>query len=162
MNLAQRPHSRRGFTLIEMLVVIAIITVLVALVVPAVMYFTRKGPQLLTTNEISQLDTAIQNFKTTYKVDYIPSRLFLAENLGDYNRPNDVLAQDSLAFGEEPLLEGVCDLLELWRRQVGEHCEARNAVCDLVLAGHRRAMSSAIPTARGLCATTFGRRRIIV
>ena len=63
---------------------------------------------------------------------------------------------------EEPLLEGVCDLLELWRRQVGEHCEARNAVCDLVLAGHRRAMSSAIPTARGLCATTFGRRRIIV
>ena len=84
MNLAQRPHSRRGFTLIEMLVVIAIITVLVALVVPAVMYFTRKGPQLLTTNEISQLDTAIQNFKTTYKVDYIPSRLRLCENITDY------------------------------------------------------------------------------
>ena len=77
-------QRRSGFTLIEMLVVIAIITVLVALVVPAVMYFTRKGPPLLTTNEISQLDTAIQNFKTTYKVDYIPSRLRLCENISDY------------------------------------------------------------------------------
>src|SRR5436305_15327133 len=105
MNLAQRPHSRRGFTLIEMLVVIAIITVLVALVVPAVMYFTRKGPQLLTTNEISQLDTAIQNFKTTYKVDYIPSRFLLCENLSNYynwpgttNLALDQFAQDSLHY----------------------------------------------------------------
>src|SRR5207248_8228170 len=104
MNLTKRSHSRSGFTLIEMLVVIAIIVVLVALVVPAVMSFTKKGDPLITTNEMSQMDTAMLNLKSTYKVDYIPSKLFLAERLGDYKgRPNDVLAQESLTY-----------LLRLW------------------------------------------------
>jgi len=85
MNLAKRSHSRSGFTLIEMLVVIAIIVVLIALVVPAVMSFTKKGEPLQTSSEMAQLDTAILNFKQTYKVDYIPSYLRLCERYTDYD-----------------------------------------------------------------------------
>src|SRR5437868_1007234 len=103
MNLAKRSPSRVGFTLIEMLVVIAIIVVLIALVVPAVMSFTKKGDPLKTSSEMTQLDTAIENFKHTYKVDYIPSKIFLAERIDGFNRPNDPVAKDSLDY-----------LLRLW------------------------------------------------
>ena len=99
MIRAQRPLSRLAFTLVELLVVLAIIAILVALTTAGVLAIMKKGPATVATHEIGQLDTAIQNFKTAYKVDYIPSRLFLAEGLGEYTgRPNDPLAQESLAY----------------------------------------------------------------
>src|SRR5437867_974121 len=64
----------------------------------------RRSPAVLCSNEISYFDIAIQNFKTTYKVDYIPSKFKLCENYSDYNlvinpatgQPVDPLAVESL------------------------------------------------------------------
>ena len=104
------PHQR-------LLVIAALVLFFVGLVVlvPMLIVFlsgvgySDDGPRSKCTNDIAWLDTAIQNFKTTYKVDYIPSRLFLAERFSDYaTRPSDTLAQDSLAY-----------LLRLWPQLLG-------------------------------------------
>jgi prepilin-type N-terminal cleavage/methylation domain-containing protein len=101
MNLPQRRTvARRGFTLVEILVVIAIIAVLIALLTPAVMSMLVKGPQVVTVNEIGQLDAAVQNFKSTYNVKYIPSRIKLCEKRSYYTltgTPGN-LDDDSVAF----------------------------------------------------------------
>jgi general secretion pathway protein G len=93
----QRKTGRRGgFTLVEILVVIAIIAVLVAMLLPAVMQVIKKGPQTVTASEIGQLDTSIQNFKATMGPSYFPSRIKLCEKVGDYgNTPLDL---DSIAY----------------------------------------------------------------
>src|SRR5947208_3526282 len=86
MKFSSRSWIRHSaFTLIELLVVIAIIAVLIALLMPAVMRVLSKGPQIITTNELAQLDTAIQKFKTEYNMDYIPSKIKLCEKFSDYD-----------------------------------------------------------------------------
>jgi prepilin-type N-terminal cleavage/methylation domain-containing protein len=97
MNLSQRNFAERAaFTLIELLVSIAIIGILIALLVPVVTRFMVKGPQIITTSEITKLDEAIQIFKLTYNVDYIPSQIKLCEVYGQYG--NTQLDQDSIAY----------------------------------------------------------------
>jgi prepilin-type N-terminal cleavage/methylation domain-containing protein len=76
---------RTGFTLIEILVVIAIIAILVALLVPAVMQVLRGGPAVQTANDLQQLDIGIQNFKTTMGPAYFPSRIMLCESYHVYS-----------------------------------------------------------------------------
>lgn len=81
---------RRGFTLIELLVVIAIIGILVSLLLSAVMKTIVRIDEVKTRNDISQLDQAIQSFKTKYKVDYIPSKIKLCKFYNQYgNTPLD-------------------------------------------------------------------------
>jgi prepilin-type N-terminal cleavage/methylation domain-containing protein len=83
-NHQQTSLRRAGFTLVEILVVIAIIAILAALLIPAVMQFTNAGYVATCSNELSQMGTAIEAFKQTYKVKYIPSRLVLREYYFDY------------------------------------------------------------------------------
>jgi len=71
-----------GYTLIELLAVIAIIMLLIGLLLPAVQKFRAKGPQVQTKSEIGQIENAIESFKTTYDVKYLPSVWVLAY---DYN-----------------------------------------------------------------------------
>jgi prepilin-type N-terminal cleavage/methylation domain-containing protein len=101
----QRTTARRaGFTLVEILVVIAIIAVLVALITPAVMQFLKKGPQVRTATELSQFDGGIQNWRQTMGPKYFPSKLMLCEKYNTYQAiinqggPNATLAQDSVSF----------------------------------------------------------------
>jgi prepilin-type N-terminal cleavage/methylation domain-containing protein len=96
MNLSKHTSIRRGFTLIELLVVIAIIGILVGLLVPAVMNFMKKGPIIITTNEIGQLDTALQTFKQEYNITYIPSQIKLCELQGSYGSTQ--LDLDSISY----------------------------------------------------------------
>src|SRR5262245_66462047 len=67
-----RPSSRRGFTLVEMLVVIGIIVVLAALLVPMAARAVSTTRNFNMTADISQLVQAIESYKKD-KGDYPPS-----------------------------------------------------------------------------------------
>ena len=73
----------RGFTLVELLVVILILAVLIALLLPAINGALRTAKNAAVGGEINQLAQALASFKAKYG-DYPPSRIYLAEN-GDYS-----------------------------------------------------------------------------
>src|SRR5437868_5330410 len=79
----RRPSG--GFTLIELLVVIGIIVLLMGLLISAVVKVRAVGPRTQTRAEIGQIGVAIENFKSTYNVQYIPTGLVMASN---YNMAN--------------------------------------------------------------------------
>jgi prepilin-type N-terminal cleavage/methylation domain-containing protein len=114
-----RPHSllttfylllttarrRRAFTLLELLVVIVIIAILAGLLAVAVFGALGKAKAVRNRAEISQLEIAVQAFKTKYG-SYPPSRLRLCEKFSSYDlsvnagsgQPNNQLDTDSVAF----------------------------------------------------------------
>jgi general secretion pathway protein G len=76
--------KRAAFTLIEVLVVIAIIGILAALLLGGVMAVIGRGPEAQTRNEISQLAIALEKFKGD-KGFYPPDRIKLHANYAQYN-----------------------------------------------------------------------------
>jgi prepilin-type N-terminal cleavage/methylation domain-containing protein len=95
-----RRAGRRAFTLVELLVVCAIIAVLVSLTTAAVMKFLAKGPEVQNVNDIHQLEAAIAAFHRDFKLgtEYFPSRLKLCMRYTDYNTSQPGLDRDSLGF----------------------------------------------------------------
>jgi prepilin-type N-terminal cleavage/methylation domain-containing protein len=90
-----RTAGRAGFTLIEILVVIAIIAILVALLMGGVMAFMGKGPEVKTRNDILQLSAALQNFKAKYGF-YPPDQIRLCSNYATYTPATNALDAQSL------------------------------------------------------------------
>jgi len=80
----ERPLVRRGFTLVELLVAIVIISVLAAFLLPAIQGVIGTGKVAAVRNEISQLEAAIANFKSTYGIDP-PSSIVLCEDHNVWN-----------------------------------------------------------------------------
>jgi general secretion pathway protein G len=91
---------RSGFTLVELLVVIAIIAVLVGLTTAAVMKFLVEGPKTANFIEIRQLEVALENARTQFKLgsDQFPSRIMLCEKFAQYQPPTSPLVVDSIRF----------------------------------------------------------------
>jgi prepilin-type N-terminal cleavage/methylation domain-containing protein len=87
MRLSQRiRRGRPAFTLIEMLVVIAIIGILIALLMVAVMPIIIRANETECFNDLKQLDSALTTWKSTYKVKFAPpSTLFLSNSYADYS-----------------------------------------------------------------------------
>src|SRR5262245_37814700 len=95
MKLNDRKSPRPGFTLIELMVVMAIIAILISLTAAAVMKFLAKGPEVQRRSDISQMQDNIAQFKAKFGVDYLPSFFVLRSNITQYNTA-DKLEADSL------------------------------------------------------------------
>src|SRR5437773_10636417 len=67
------PGRRAGFTLVELLVVVAIIGVLVALILPAVQSAREAARRMSCGNNLRQIGLGLQNFESTFK--HFPSSL---------------------------------------------------------------------------------------
>lgn len=83
MKKPARPCSaararRRGFTLIELLAVITILSILIALLLPAIFGANRAARVQQVKTDITALDTAIKNFKQEFGVEP-PSNITLCE-----------------------------------------------------------------------------------
>jgi len=76
-------QGRAGFTLVELMIVVAIIAVLMSLVAAAVFKAMSLIPQVQTVNEIQQLTVAMESFKLKYG-SYPPSRILLSNDPNDY------------------------------------------------------------------------------
>jgi prepilin-type N-terminal cleavage/methylation domain-containing protein len=73
----------RGFTLIEVLIVITILAILIALLVPAVGSAQRRARILQVQTEINLLSSALTKFKTAYGT-FPPSAIVLCEQASDW------------------------------------------------------------------------------
>jgi prepilin-type N-terminal cleavage/methylation domain-containing protein len=100
-----RQGGRQGFTLVELLIVIAIIGLLVSLISAAVYKALGVSTRVRNQQEISQLAVAVESFKQKFGI-YPPSRIILCEQLALYyannnpgsNQYKSQLHQDSLNF----------------------------------------------------------------
>src|SRR5262245_34188839 len=87
MNVSQNSRARPAFTLIELMVTIAIVLVLVSLIAAVAWRALAKGDELRLRNEITQLSLMVQTFQSHFGVDYVPSRIKLAERKNTTNYP---------------------------------------------------------------------------
>jgi prepilin-type N-terminal cleavage/methylation domain-containing protein len=92
MSLPDQSHVRRGFTLTELLVVIAIIAILAALASVGIMTAMNKARATAIKTELDQLDAAMKRYKDTYG-SYPPCNLaFLDTTTADANERTRRLA----------------------------------------------------------------------
>jgi prepilin-type N-terminal cleavage/methylation domain-containing protein len=94
----RRYNTRPAFTLVELLVVITIIAILVSLTAAAVMRAISKGPELLCSTEIGELQSKLANVikNPANPLVFVPSRLHLSKK-NNYNAALP-LDRDSVAF----------------------------------------------------------------
>ena len=87
---SDRPGARLAFTVIELLIAIAIIAILAALLLPAVNAALFGGRQTQAIAEITAMEKALIDFKSEYGV-YPPSQISLHDDLGSYFSPTNPL-----------------------------------------------------------------------
>ncbi|TMQ31237.1 MAG: prepilin-type N-terminal cleavage/methylation domain-containing protein [Planctomycetota bacterium] len=97
-----RSLRRRGFTLVELMVVIVIVASLASLIIASVIGSLTKGKEARNRVDITQLEVALEQFKQRFGM-YPPSRIKLCERLSYYDltttasgAPNNQLDYDSV------------------------------------------------------------------
>ena len=88
MATARRSQDRAAFTLVELLVVIGIITILAALLTPAIMTAMTKAHEAATLNTIHQVELAAQAFMNDFG-EYPPSTWAQFDELFEYDADGD-------------------------------------------------------------------------
>lgn len=118
--------TRRGFTLVELLVVITVLGLLVALLVPAVMSAMRRGRQAQAEAQVNTLAAALASFNAKFGM-YPPSRLVFHESgyLGTppngslyFSGFNHAVAQPAVGGHPDGPAEGSPEHRELVERSV--------------------------------------------
>jgi len=90
MHKPTRPVGRSGFTMIELLIVIAVIAVLVGLLLAGVTKALQFASRTETQHDITQMDTALKSgLKSHYRANSLPGRLVLCNRLDIYVRPGN-------------------------------------------------------------------------
>jgi prepilin-type N-terminal cleavage/methylation domain-containing protein len=85
-------RRRPGFSMVELLVVLAILAILVSLTAAAVFKALSKGAHVEARTEIAQLETALASCRADFGVDVLPSLLVLRED-GQYQANGPLRAQ---------------------------------------------------------------------
>jgi prepilin-type N-terminal cleavage/methylation domain-containing protein len=88
---------RRGFTLIELIVVIAIIAILMSLVMAALTMIWDNIPTSETRNNILQVSAGLQKFKAKYGF-YPPDAIKLYEDPTAYAADNSAIAKNTIQY----------------------------------------------------------------
>jgi prepilin-type N-terminal cleavage/methylation domain-containing protein len=90
--IRSRVTRRSGFTLVELIVVIAVIVILMSLLTAGIMRAYSKMNEAQARSDISQLATSLQAFMGEYQVNHVPSRLALREDGRYGDNPNSTIA----------------------------------------------------------------------
>ncbi|MCH2179543.1 MAG: prepilin-type N-terminal cleavage/methylation domain-containing protein [Mariniblastus sp.] len=124
-----RPHDiRRGFTVVEVLVAITIIAILAAILTPVVGSALRRANEFAIESEMSQLDLAIEHFKS--------DNGFYPPSFASFDSADDILPYlNRLAPNHAEGNGGVGTRLKNWWDQVGSDLAKKDASGDLVNPG---------------------------
>lgn len=109
-------HRSAGFTLVELLVVIAVIGVLLAILIPTIGVMFSQTEDFQRTNEIQQLEAAIEKFEAEYG--------FYPPDFSSFSGPNDLLpylTKISSTHRETEVdpIDGTDTRLQVWWDNVG-------------------------------------------
>ena len=135
-------RPRRGFTLVEMLVVIALIGILIALLLPAVQAARETARRMHCSNNLKQLGLALQQFHDARKV-YPPGVVADTDDLRDGRHSGFALL---LARLEQENLADTYDFGASWRSPVNRPVAAtRLSVLECPSSGSTVAQDGGIP-----------------
>jgi prepilin-type N-terminal cleavage/methylation domain-containing protein len=112
MKKSARSSSRSGFTLVELLVVIAIIAILASVVVAGANGAINAAKRVKANNAAAQLQTAIMNYYTEYGVYPVPSTAATG---------SDVFYSDSDYSDQQPLMYALCGNINAYNPQTANN-----------------------------------------
>jgi prepilin-type N-terminal cleavage/methylation domain-containing protein len=136
--MLSQTRSRSAFTIVELLIVIAIIGVLIALLLPAVQMAREAGRRLQCTSNVKQISLAIHNFVSVYGgmppglpncspggSQWISGGAQMGDYLGTCQGPN--WASNILGFMGEPFLDERIRACMIYNKLACDDCEHDDA-----------------------------------